>query len=57
LLPGTLSTAIEGHKLVIHALDVGRPVEHELNIIENRVAAVFKHPVLMNNFKTEELEK
>jgi multicomponent Na+:H+ antiporter subunit E len=57
LLPGTLSTAIEGHKLVIHALDVGRPVEHELNIIENRVAAVFKHPVLINNFKTEELKK
>jgi multicomponent Na+:H+ antiporter subunit E len=57
LLPGTLSTAIEGHKLVIHALDVGRPVEHELNIIENRVAAVFKHPVLMNNFKTEESKK
>jgi multicomponent Na+:H+ antiporter subunit E len=57
LLPGTLSTAIEGHKLVIHALDVGRPVGHELNIIENRVAAVFKHPVLINNFKTEELKK
>ncbi len=57
LLPGTLSTAIEGHKLVIHALDVGRPVEHELNIIEDRVAAVFKHPMLMNNFKTEESKK
>jgi len=57
LLPGTLSTAIEGHKLVIHALDVGRPVVHELNIIENRVAAVFKHPVLINNFKTGESKK
>lgn len=57
LLPGTLSTAIEGHKLVIHALDVGRPVEHELNIIENRVAAVFKHQELINNFKTGESKK
>jgi multicomponent Na+:H+ antiporter subunit E len=53
LLPGTLSTAIEGHKLLIHALDVGRPIEHELNMIENRVAAVFKNSVLIKDFKTE----
>ena len=57
LLPGTLSTAIEGHKLVIHALDVGRPVEHELNIIENRVASVFKHEGRIENFKIEESKK
>ena len=57
LLPGTLSTAIEGHKLVIHALDVGRPVEHELNMIENRVAAVFKHQELTQNFKAGESKK
>jgi len=57
LLPGTLSTALEGHTLVIHALDVGRPVEHELNIIENRVAAVFKHQELMNNFETGKSKK
>ena len=57
LLPGTLSTALEGHKLVIHALDVGRPVEHELNIIENRVAAVFVNQTLTKNFKTGESEK
>ena len=57
LLPGTLSTAIEGHKLVIHALDVGRPVEHELNIIENRVAAVFKHQEPMNNLKNGDSKK
>ena len=57
LLPGTLSTAIEGHKLVIHALDVGRPVEHELNRIENRVAAVFKNSVLVKDFKTGESKK
>ena len=57
LLPGTLSTAIEGHKLVIHALDVGRPVEHELNIIENRVASVFKYEGRIENFKIEESKK
>jgi len=54
LLPGTLSTALEGHKLVIHALDIGRPVEHELNIIEDRVASVFKPPVRIENSKIKE---
>ena len=57
LLPGTLSTAIEGQKLFIHALDVGRPIEHELNMIENRVAAVFKNSVLIKDFKTEVSKK
>ena len=57
LLPGTLSTAIEGNKLVIHALDVGRPVEHELDMIENRVAAVFKHQELTQNCKAGESKK
>jgi multicomponent Na+:H+ antiporter subunit E len=57
LLPGTLSTAIEGHKLVIHVLDVGRPVEHELNIIEARVAAVFKHHVRIENSIIKESKK
>ena len=57
LLPGTLSTAVEGHKLVIHALDVGRPVEHELDMIENRVAAVFKHQELTQNCKAGESKK
>jgi multicomponent Na+:H+ antiporter subunit E len=57
LLPGTLSTALEGHKLVVHALDVGRPVEHELNIIENRVAAVFVNQTLIKNFKAGESKK
>jgi multicomponent Na+:H+ antiporter subunit E len=57
LLPGTLSTAIEGHKLVIHALDVGRPVERELNIIENRVAAVFGNRELTRNFKAGKSRK
>jgi len=42
LLPGTLSTALEGNKLVVHVLDVRRPVNRELNIIESRVAAVFR---------------
>jgi len=57
LLPGTLSTALEGHKLVVHVLDVGRPVEHELNIIENRVAAVFVNQTLIKNFKAGESKK
>jgi multisubunit Na+/H+ antiporter MnhE subunit len=42
LLPGTLSTAIVGQKVVIHVLDLGRPFEQDLKIIENRVAAIFK---------------
>lgn len=42
LLPGTLSTAIEGNTLVVHVLDIERPVRRELNIIENRVAAIFR---------------
>jgi multicomponent Na+:H+ antiporter subunit E len=42
LLPGTLSTAINGQKLVVHVLDIGRPVEKELEIIEKRVAAIFR---------------
>jgi multicomponent Na+:H+ antiporter subunit E len=57
LLPGTLSVTVEKHKLVIHALDVGRPVEHELHIIENRVAAVFKHEDRIENFNIEESKK
>jgi len=57
LLPGTLSTAIERHTLIIHALDVGRPVEHELNIIENRVAAVFVNQELTKNIKAGESRK
>jgi multicomponent Na+:H+ antiporter subunit E len=57
LLPGTLSAALEGHTLVIHALDTGRPVENELNIIENRVAAVFKQRTRIKNSKLEESEK
>jgi multisubunit Na+/H+ antiporter MnhE subunit len=42
LLPGTLSTAIAGQKVVVHVLDMGRPFEHDLKIIENRVAAIFR---------------
>jgi multicomponent Na+:H+ antiporter subunit E len=43
LLPGTLSVEIDERRLVVHVLDAGRPFERELNIIENRVAAVFQH--------------
>ncbi len=42
LLPGTLSAGFDGNNLVIHALDVGRPVTKELAVIERRVAAVFR---------------
>jgi multicomponent Na+:H+ antiporter subunit E len=41
LLPGTLSTAFKGHNLVVHVLDIGRPVEEELKSIEYRIAAIF----------------
>jgi multicomponent Na+:H+ antiporter subunit E len=49
LLPGTLSTAIDGEKLVIHVLDTGRPVEQELEIIEKRVAGIFKQCLLADH--------
>lgn len=42
LLPGTLSAELGENKVVAHVLDVGRPFERELNIIEDRVAAVFQ---------------
>jgi multicomponent Na+:H+ antiporter subunit E len=43
LLPGTLSVGIDERRLIVHVLDAGRPVKQELNIIEDRVAAVFQH--------------
>ena len=52
LLPGTLSAGFDGHNLVIHALDVGRPVTKELAIIESRVAAVFKEQERTGYFDT-----
>ena len=44
LLPGTLSAELGTHSLVVHVLDVDRPFKQELKLIEDRVAAVFRHP-------------
>jgi len=51
LLPGTLSVELGEHSLVVHVLDVDRPFRQELNLIENRVAAVFRHPVNLDDHK------
>jgi multicomponent Na+:H+ antiporter subunit E len=44
LLPGTLSAEFGVHSLIVHVLDVDRPFNQELKLIEDRVAAVFRHP-------------
>ena len=44
LLPGTLSAELGKDSLVVHVLDVDRPFRQELKLIEDRVAAVFRHP-------------
>ncbi|MEX1348009.1 MAG: Na+/H+ antiporter subunit E [Desulfobacterales bacterium] len=44
LLPGTLSAELGTHSLVVHVLDIDRPFRQELKLIEDRVAAVFRHP-------------
>jgi len=51
LLPGTLSAELGAHSLVVHVLDVDRPFRKELNLIEDRVAAVFRHPVNLDDYK------
>jgi multicomponent Na+:H+ antiporter subunit E len=51
LLPGTLSAGFEGDRLVVHALDVGRPVVQELDLIQQRVAAVFKEQDFIDQSK------
>jgi len=42
LLPGTLAVALDENRLVAHVLDVERPFEQELKIIEHRVAGIFR---------------
>jgi multicomponent Na+:H+ antiporter subunit E len=45
LLPGTLSVQLKERELKIHVLDIDGPFRRELNMIENRVAALFRpHP-------------
>ena len=51
LLPGTLSVELGAHSLVVHVLDVKRPFRQELKLIEDRVAAVFQHPVQIDDHK------
>jgi multicomponent Na+:H+ antiporter subunit E len=45
LLPGTLSTRLEGGVLTVHVLDLGLPVAETLERVEARVAAVFGEPL------------
>jgi multicomponent Na+:H+ antiporter subunit E len=49
LLPGTLSTAVAGQILIVHVLDVDRPVAQELDMIEHRVAAIFKNQEVIDH--------
>ena len=42
LTPGTAAAAIEGHVLVVHALDTRMAVEAQLRELERHVAAVFE---------------
>jgi len=51
LLPGTLSAELGAHSLVVHVLDIDRPFKQELKLIEDRVAAVFRHPVHLDDHK------
>ena len=51
LLPGTLSAELGTQSLVVHVLDVDRPFRKELNLIEDRVAAVFRHPLILDDNK------
>lgn len=39
LLPGTLSTGIEGDVLVLHVLDRRAPVAEEVRVVEERIAS------------------
>ncbi len=41
LLPGTLSVALEGDRLRLHALDGRLPIEHEVRAAERRIAHLF----------------
>lgn len=41
LLPGTLSSGLDGHYLTVHVLDRGLPVSESLAAVEERVADVY----------------
>ncbi len=45
LLPGTLTAALEGDRLIVHVLDARLPIRKSLRQVEERVAALFSsHP-------------
>ncbi|HSM20712.1 MAG TPA: Na+/H+ antiporter subunit E [Rubrivivax sp.] len=51
LLPGTLSTALDGDRLRLHVLDTGLPHEQELRTAEAAVAALFNE--VLNDVASE----
>jgi multicomponent Na+:H+ antiporter subunit E len=53
LLPGTLSAELGTQSLVVHVLDIDRPFNQELKLIENRVAAVFRRPEQLDDRTAE----
>jgi multicomponent Na+:H+ antiporter subunit E len=53
LLPGTLSAELGTQSLVVHVLDIDRPFNQELKLIEDRVAAVFRHPKKLDDHTAE----
>jgi multicomponent Na+:H+ antiporter subunit E len=42
LMPGTLSTGLEGDRLTLHVLDARLPIESAMRTVEARVARVFR---------------
>ena len=44
LLPGTLTTDVEGDRIVVHTLDLGAAPEAALEKLETRVARIFSSP-------------
>ena len=53
LLPGTLSAELGRQRLVVHVLDIDRPFNQELKLIEDRVAAVFRRPEQIDDHTVE----
>jgi len=56
LLPGTLSTGLEGYTLRIHVLDNTTPVISELKTLELKIAAIFGIDINNNEHSHEEHE-
>lgn len=42
MLPGTLSVELEGRVLRVHVLNVNVAIDEELNVLENRIADIFR---------------